>query len=159
MKKALTIALLAPALAAAQPNVVQDAVDYARVIGVSAVPGAQVARQVCRPVGYEKPAEHSTMGAVLGGLGGALVGSRFGGGRGRDATTVAGAIGGAVVGDRIGAANSTQPATREQCETVYEPGKPAGYQVTYEYEGRQSSILLDHDPGTSVRVHRLVTVD
>lgn len=154
------LALLAPACVLAQPNTVQDTMDYARVIGVSVVPGPQVARRVCHPVeAYDRPAEHSAAGAVLGGLTGALIGSRFGGGHGRDAMTVAGAIGGAVAGDRIAAANAAPPPAWDRCETVYAPGRPAGYQVTYEYGGQQSTVFLDHDPGPSVRVRRTVTVD
>ena len=41
------------------------------------------------------------VGAVLGGVAGAVVGHQIGGGRGRDAATVVGAVGGAVAGNAI----------------------------------------------------------
>lgn len=158
--KLLAFALLAPAFAQAQPGVVQDTVEVARVIAVAPLPGPQVARRVCHPVeAYERPAEHSAAGAVLGGLTGALIGSRFGAGHGRDALTVAGAIGGAVAGDRIAAANAAPPPDWDRCETVYVPGRPSGFQVTYEHAGLQSTVVMDHDPGTTVRVRRTVTVN
>jgi outer membrane lipoprotein SlyB len=46
--------------------------------------------------------DHSTAGALLGGAGGALVGSLFGGGNGKILTTTAGAIAGGVAGNAIG---------------------------------------------------------
>jgi uncharacterized protein YcfJ len=156
---ALSMLLLPVAALAAPPQVVQDSVDYARVIASRPVYGPPVARQVCTPETVSRPAEHSAGGAILGGLTGALVGSRFGGGHGKDATTVAGAIGGAVIGDRIGAANGTETTTRERCDTVYEAGPPTGYEVTYEYQGQQGTVTLSHPPGDHVKLRRTVTVD
>ncbi|MGH6640113.1 MAG: glycine zipper 2TM domain-containing protein [Polaromonas sp.] len=47
------------------------------------------------------------VGAVLGGVAGAVVGHQIGGGRGRDAATVIGAVGGAVAGHAIEKGQST----------------------------------------------------
>ncbi len=162
----LAAAALLPVAAGAQPpqppappNVIQDTTDYARVLSSAPIPSPPVARRVCTPVTVAQPAEHSAGGAILGGLTGALVGSRFGGGHGKDAATVVGAIGGAMVGDRVGAANSTEAVTQQQCDTVYEAGPPAGYQVTYEYQGQRGTITMRHPPGDYVRVHKFVTVE
>ena len=85
-----------------------------------------------------------------------VLGSRFGSGHGKDATTIAGAIGGAMVGDRIGTGN--QPV-QQQCNTVYEPGPPAGYQVTYDYQGRLLTTTTANPPGEFLRVRNRVTLE
>lgn len=160
MKSATAVGLLLtlPLAAIAQPSVVQDSIDYARVTAVSPIPGPEVARQICRQVSVERPAENNAVGAVLGGLGGALIGSRFGKGHGREAMTVAGAIGGAVVGDRYASGGWVQ-GSREQCETVYEPSRPTGYHVTYEYRGQRQTVTMNRDPGDTVRLRKVVTVE
>lgn len=153
----LATALLLPIAAmAVSNNVLEDSTDYAKVLNVTPLNGQPIARQVCGPVTYSPPAEHNGVGAIVGGLTGALVGSRFGGGHGRDAATVAGAVGGAMLGDRIGSGDSV---AREQCNTVYEPGPPAGYQVTYDYHGQLSTITLNHAPGEYLRLHKRITVE
>lgn len=136
-------------------NVIQDTTEFARVLDYKTIPGPGLARQVCSPAATQ-PSDHSTAGAVIGGLTGALVGSRFGGGNGRNATTIAGAVGGAMVGDRIGSGNG---ATQQQCETVYEPGPPAGYQVTYDYKGKLLTTTTSSPPGEYLRVRNRITVE
>lgn len=161
MKSATAFALLLalPLAATAQPYVVQDSFETARVTAVTPIHGPEVARQVCRQVGgVDRPAEHNAVGAVLGGLGGALVGSRFGQGHGREALTVAGAVGGALLGDRYGSGDSA-PGTREQCETVYERSRPTGYNVTYEYRGQRQTVTMNRDPGDTIRLHKVVTIE
>lgn len=156
----LAAALLLPMAGiatAAGPTVVQSTTDYARVVRVMPIRGPETARQVCQPVGVERRSEHSPGGAILGGLAGAAVGSRFGGGHGRDALTVMGAIGGAMVGDRV--ARGTQLETREVCDTVYERGEPVGYDVTYDYRGERHTVTLDYDPGDRVRIRQTITVE
>ncbi len=139
---------------AAREAMIHTSTEVARVTSVVPIAGPDTSRQVCRPVTVDKPAAHSAIGAVAGGLGGALIGSRFGGGRGRDALTVAGAIGGAIAGDRVGASMSgSEKDQSERCETVREPGKPSGYKVTFDYQGQQQTVTMDHDPGPSLRVH------
>lgn len=49
----------------------------------------------------EKEGQASGVGAVAGGVGGALVGNQFGKGNGRTAMTVAGAAGGAFAGHQV----------------------------------------------------------
>ena len=143
--------------AIAQPTVVQRTTDTARVIRVKALPGPQIERRICRPVSVERHYDSSPGGAILGGLAGAAIGSRFGGGHGRDAATVAGAIGGAMIGNRAGRGSRIE--TREECDTVYEPGEPEGYDVTYEYQGVRRNVTLSYDPGDELRVHKVVSVE
>lgn len=156
---ALAAALL-PLAAFAQP--LQDTVEYARVVRVAPIVGPDEAHDVCsvERSGYAPPRERSSAGAVLGGLGGALIGSRFGDGNGKVAATIAGAIGGSMIGDRY--ANDDRrdaPPPVERCRTVVQPGRTTGYMVTYEYEGRQDTIAMNRDPGQWVRVHKTVTVE
>jgi len=156
LKPSLVAALLLmPVAALAQSNVIQDSTEFAKVLNYSPIPGPQIARQVCTPVTTSEGSAHSPGGAIAGGLVGALVGSRFGGGHGRDAATVAGAIGGAMVGDQVGSA----PTTQQQCTTVYEPGPPSGYQVTYDYKGKLMTTTTRTPPGESMRIRNRVTVE
>ena len=169
MKKSLiAVALALPMIAMAQgrppeeyrraeppiSNVIQDSTEFARVLDFRPIPGAPIARQVCNAV-VSGGSEHNAGAAVAGGLVGALVGSRFGSGHGRDATTVAGAVGGAIVGDRIG----SQPTTAQQCNTVYEPGPPRGYEVTYDYQGTLGKATVLNPPGEYLKVHKRITVE
>ena len=94
-------------------------------------------------------------GAVIGGLAGAVVGSRFGKGHGRDALTVAGAVGGAIAGDQIqNGSGAPQPACRQV--TTYQD-RINGYRVTFRYAGRDYTQVLPRDPGPSVPVSVVVT--
>ena len=156
----LTVAAGAvPLEATAQTAIIQDSTEFAKVLNYSPIPGPQIARQVCTPVSvvHERDSGSGTGGAVVGGLVGALVGSRFGGGHGRDASTVAGAIGGAMVGENMASGPST--STHQQCSTVYEPGPPAGYQVTYDYKGKLLTTTTRTPPGEYLRIHNRVTIE
>jgi outer membrane lipoprotein SlyB len=53
------------------------------------------------PVGTNAPGGTSILGAVVGGLAGAALGSQIGGGGGRTAATVLGGVAGAMVGNQI----------------------------------------------------------
>lgn len=139
------------------PTTVESSTEYARVVRVMPIRGPDVARQVCRPVSVERQVDHNPGGAILGGIAGAVVGSRFGGGHGRDAATVAGAIGGAMAGDRLGRGNEVD--TTQECETVYERGEPSSYDVTYEYRGERHTVNLGYDPGDRVRIRKTLTVE
>lgn len=68
----------------------------------------------------QQQAQASGLGAVLGGVAGAVVGHQFGGGRGRDVATVAGALGGAVAGNSI--------------EKNRNPGVSQAYRVTVQMD-------------------------
>ncbi|HEX5392312.1 MAG TPA: glycine zipper 2TM domain-containing protein [Rhodocyclaceae bacterium] len=150
-----------PLVAVAQP--LQDTVEYARVLRVAPIMGPEEAHEVCsmeRGSYAPPPREHSNAGAVLGGLGGALVGSRFGDGNGKVAATIVGAIGGSMMGDRY--ANDDRrdaPPAVERCRTVVQPGRTTGYMVTYEYQGQRDTINMNRDPGQWLRVHKTVTIE
>ena len=53
------------------------------------------------PAGTAAPASTNILGAVVGGLAGAAIGSQIGGGTGRTAATVLGGVAGAAIGNQI----------------------------------------------------------
>ena len=151
MNKTLIASGLA-ALALAAPSL--HAQEVARVL--SSVPMIQqvgVPRQVCstQQVVVEQP--KSGAGAMLGAVAGGAVGNQIGHGSGRAVATMAGVLGGALLGNNI----EGQPAARAQeqttctTQTVYE-NRTVGYNVTYEYAGRQYKVQAPQDPGPYLRV-------
>lgn len=54
------------------------------------------------PVGTQAPSGPNILGAVVGGVAGAVLGRQVGGGSGRDAATVIGGVAGAAVGSQVG---------------------------------------------------------
>ncbi len=125
-------------------------------------------RQECRTEYVQVPVqqrqERSAGGAIVGGVIGAVLGNQVGGGSGRAAATAAGAIAGAVVGDRAendGRQTSNAPAVTEQavrqCRTVDSwESRTVGYEVTYEYRGRNYTSNMSYDPGQRVRLRVMV---
>lgn len=121
---------------------------------ISSVPVIQqvaVQRPSCtqQPVVVQQPS--SGAGGVIGAIAGGLLGNTVGGGSGRAAATAIGIVGGAVVGDRLENRQSVQ--TVQQCtnQTYYE-NRAVGYNVTYEYAGRQYTVQLPYDPGPTIPV-------
>jgi uncharacterized protein YcfJ len=127
--------------------------EVARVI--SSTPVVQqvaVPRQVCtnQAVGYTEP--KSGVGAVMGAVAGAGLGNAFGQGGGRALATAVGVIGGAMVGNNIEDSN-TQVHNVQQCSTqnFYE-NRTVGYNVVYEYGGKQYAVQMPNDPGATVQL-------
>ena len=137
-----------------------DFEDYGRVVQVRPqVEQVNHPRQECRTdyVQVQQPAEHSAGGSIVGGIAGALLGSTVGRGNGRTAATAAGAIAGAVVGDRVDNQNAQPGGVSEQavkqCRTVdHWESRTNGYEVTYDYRGRNYTSIMSFDPGQRVRL-------
>ncbi len=151
MNKTLTLTGLAGLMLAA-PTL--HAQETARVI--SSVPMYQqvaVPRQVCttQQVAVEQP--KSGAGAIMGAIAGGAIGNQIGGGSGRAAATAAGVIGGALLGNNIEGPAGTRMQDQTTCatQTVYE-NRLQGYNVTYEYAGRQYQVQMPQDPGPTLRV-------
>ncbi len=98
---------------------------------------------------------------VLGGIVGAALGSKVGGGSARYATAAVGSMVGGMAGREI--YESSQRNRREASVTVCDPvredayrsegdGEVAGYDVTYRYGGREYTTRTDHHPGDRIRV-------
>jgi len=140
------------------PVMAMDYRDSAPV--VSSVPVYQTVsepQQQCWTESVTTYEEHRTAGGiVLGGVAGGLLGNTIGRGNGRAASTVVGALIGAAVGDRLANRdNPTVAVTRpiQHCQTVQSYRQVlAGYQVTYNYNGRNTTVLMPYDPGPTVPV-------
>jgi uncharacterized protein YcfJ len=132
---------------------VAGAEEVGRVI--SSTPVIQqvaVPRQVCntQPMVVQQPS--SGGGAVVGAIVGGLLGNTIGHGMGRAAATGAGILAGAAVGDSIEGRNSyAQPVQQCSTQTFYE-NRTVGYNVQYEYAGKQYSVQLPYDPGQTIRL-------
>ncbi|MES2742243.1 MAG: glycine zipper 2TM domain-containing protein [Pseudomonadota bacterium] len=143
-----------------------DFEDFGRVVRVTPqVEQVNHPRQECRteyvqvPVPQQAP-QRSMGGSIIGGIAGALVGNQVGGGTGRTAATAAGAIAGAVMGDRIdnngnsiSSGGGTQEQAVKQCRTVdHWESRNNGYEVVYDYHGRNYTSIMSSDPGNRVRL-------
>lgn len=155
--KLMLSALCLGALPLAQAT---DFEDFGRVTQVRPqVEQVNHPRQECRTetVQVQQQAERGVGGSIVGGLAGGLLGHQVGGGRGKTAATVAGAIAGAVVGDRVTNSDAQPGAVTEQqvkqCRTVdHFESRTSGYEVTYDYRGRNYTSIMSYDPGTKVRL-------
>ncbi len=103
---------------------------------------------------------------VIGGLAGAVLGSRIGGGDGRYLGTAVGTIAGGAAGRAIYEASNRGPDYRRGDVRVCEPTgygseseRVDGYDVTYEYAGRQYHTRRDYHPGDRIRVRVDVSAD
>lgn len=150
MKKAVLFSAIGLSLSA---GTVAAAEEVGRVI--SSTPVIQqvaVPRQVCnnQPMVVQQP--NSGGGAVLGAIAGGALGNQIGHGSGRAAATVIGLLGGAAVGDNIeGPRGYVQNVQQCTTQTYYE-NRTVGYNVTYEYAGKQHSVQLPYDPGPTIRL-------
>ena len=156
----MNIRLVTPLLltSLAAPAFAGDYVDNAPVI--SSIPMYQTVaqpQQQCWSESVTTYEEHrSPAGVLLGGVTGGLLGNTIGRGNGRVASTVVGAMIGAVVGDHIANRdNQAVAVTRpiQRCQTVQNYQQViTGYQVTYNYNGRNTTVVLPYDPGATVPV-------
>jgi uncharacterized protein YcfJ len=95
-------------------------------------------------------------GTIIGGIAGGLLGHQVGGGNGKTAATAVGAVTGALVGNNInngsvggGVGGGVQTVRR--CNTVPDQ-RISGYRVTYQYNGRQVTTTMQHNPESTVQV-------
>lgn len=145
--KTPTIALLLCTAGFAQAQEVGNVLSRTAVYQQVAVP-----RQICSqtPVTVQNPS--SGAGALMGALAGGAVGNQIGGGTGRALATVAGVMGGAIMGDKIeNPGSQIQNQTTCTTQTVYE-NRLIGYNVVYEYAGKQYNVQLPQDPGPTIQL-------
>lgn len=140
--------------------------DFGRVLNV--VPQTEQfnqPRQECRTeyVQVQRPSQQRSVGgSIIGGIAGGLLGNQVGGGNGRTAATAAGAIVGAITGDRM---DNNQPQQQQmteepvrRCQTVdHWESRTNGFNVTYEYHGRNFNSIMPYDPGQRVNLRVAVT--
>ncbi|PUE62939.1 hypothetical protein B9Z45_02455 [Limnohabitans sp. 2KL-17] len=146
MKKLTALVLLATAgLAQAQEvgQVISRTAFYQQV----AMP-----RQTCSqaPVAVQNPTTGA--GALMGAIAGGVIGNQIGGGSGRALATMAGVVGGAIMGEKVeNPGSQVQNQTTCTTQTVYE-NRLTGYNVVYEYAGKQYNVQLPQDPGPTIQL-------
>jgi uncharacterized protein YcfJ len=145
---------IAVALLAALGSAWCGAQEYGRVVSSTpVVQQFQVPRQVCSQETWQAPAQKSGAGGVFGALAGGVVGNSIGQGSGRAAATALGIMGGALLGDRLEGAGETQAQQVQRCTTqTLVESRVVGYQVVYEYAGKQFSVQMPQDPGPQVQL-------
>ncbi len=144
------------------PFAAAQAQEVGRVISSTAmISQVSVPRQVCAhelvQVQNAVPATKSGAGALMGSIAGGAMGNAVGQGSGRAAATILGILGGAILGDRIEGGSPAQVTTSQQtvnrCSTQnFMENRTTGYQVVYEYAGKQYSVQLPQDPGPTIQL-------
>lgn len=150
MKKLVVFSLLAGASLAG----LAQAQEQGRVL--SSTPIVQqvaIPQQVCgnETVATQRPS--SGAGALLGAIAGGVVGNAIGSGGGRAAATALGVVGGSIFGDRVEGSGQPYYQNVQRCgtQTTYE-NRTVGYNVAYEYAGRQYTTQMASDPGSYIPV-------
>ncbi len=141
--------------------------DYADVVNVEPVrrqvrvsePVRECWQETAQP--SEGPFSYNHVGGTLiGSALGTVVGNQIGHGRGKDVARVAGALIGGAIGHNVSVDRQRQRygdggRTIERCDLRYRDSTEEridGYEVTYEYAGRQYVTRLPYDPGERLRI-------
>ena len=136
--------------------------QYAEVLKVTPITTTiRTPRQECHDEQVTRQApvkdDHQVVGTIAGALIGGVIGHQVGGGTGRDIATVAGAAGGGYAGNRVQKNlqdRDTVTTTEQKCATVYDTSeKTVSYHVRYRFDGRETWVQMDHDPGARIPVH------
>ena len=102
-----------------------------------------------------------TVATVIGGIAGAVLGSKVGGGSGQVAASAIGTMVGGMAGRQVydNAHRPQRTATVQVCDPVPVNGYygntnnvATGYDVTYEYAGRRYTTRTSYNPGERIRV-------
>lgn len=128
--------------------------DVGRVISSTPVmQQVNVPRQVCTTEQVAVQAPKSGAGALMGGIAGGAMGNAVGGGTGKAAATMLGIFGGAILGDSIEGAPMAQVQNVQRCgvQNFYE-NRTVGYNVVYEFAGRQYAVQMPNDPGPTLQL-------
>ena len=129
-------------------------------------------RSSYRDYGYDDGRHYSTYSerrhgpgaAIVGGILGGLIGHQFGGGNGKDLLTIGGAVAGAALADRAARGRTPRdvirrPRREQRYQSCWTESKPQtinsiqGYRVTYAYQGRTFSRVMDSHPGDKVHMN------
>lgn len=145
MKKLTLTTLLCIAAAAAQAQEVGQVISRTAVYQQVAVP-----RQTCVQSAPQAPTQTSGGGAIIGAIAGGVIGSQLGGRDSQGLATMVGVIGGALLGNKVESQGTPpQPETTCTTQTAYE-NRLIGYNVVYEYAGKQYNVQLPQDPGPTI---------
>ncbi|MEX0735368.1 MAG: glycine zipper 2TM domain-containing protein [Steroidobacteraceae bacterium] len=146
--------------------------DYAQVVHVQPlrrqVRVSEPVRECWEETSYASDGPFSSNhigGTLVGGLLGIAAGNQIGHGRGKDVARAAGAIIGGAIGhnvsrDRQRQRYGDQRQVYERCDVRYRDSweeRVDGYEVTYEYAGREYVTRMPYDPGERIRIRVDVT--
>ncbi|WP_291013019.1 beta/gamma crystallin-related protein [Hydrogenophaga sp.] len=95
-------------------------------------------------------------GALIGAVIGGVLGHQVGGGSGKDLATGVGAVAGAVIGANSGSlGGGQQTATQDvrRCVSAPGQGRPAYWDVTYNFRGVEHRMQMTKPPGATVTVN------
>jgi uncharacterized protein YcfJ len=103
-------------------------------------------------------------GAAIGAIAGGVLGHQVGSGHGNDAATAAGAILGGILGHQLERRNnedSQGDLDYTNCRRLggTDTGRLLGYDVRYEYDGREYMARMDRDPGRRLRLGEEIAYD
>lgn len=149
MKRVIAVALGLCALSGVWAQDMGRVLSSTPVVQQIAVP-----RQVCSNEKISYQGGNSGAGALIGAIAGGALGNAAGGrGAGRAAATAIGMVGGAVLGDRLEgpAPERTELVQRCGVQNFYE-NRTVGYNVVYEFGGRQYAVQMPNDPGPTIAV-------
>lgn len=127
----------------------------ADVVAVRAVMGEPEQRCWVEREHVEQRGEANVPGAIAGAVIGGILGHQVGGGRGRDIATAGGVIAGGAIGANINRNGEVVAQDVRRCRDVPSSAKPAYYDVTYEFRGREHHVQMASAPGATVTVNRL----
>jgi uncharacterized protein YcfJ len=103
-------------------------------------------------------------GTLVGSALGTVVGNQVGHGRGKDVARIAGALIGGAIGHNVSVdrqrLRGDEGRRVERCDVSYRDSyeeRIDGYEVTYEYAGREYVTRMPYDPGERLRVRVDVT--
>jgi uncharacterized protein YcfJ len=152
--KSTHLTLAAAAVLSLSALTVAQAQEFGRVI--SSTPMIQqvaVPRQVCANQQVVQQQPKSGAGAIMGAIAGGAVGNAMGKGSGNAATTALGLFGGAILGDKIEGNSAPEVRNVQTCNTqMFYENRTTGYNVVYEFNGKQYTVVMPSDPGPTVRL-------
>ena len=112
-----------------------------------------VPRQVCSTQPVVQQHQKSGAGALMGAIAGGAMGNAMGKGSGNAATTALGVFGGAILGDKIEGQPAPEVRNVQTCSTqMFYENRTTGYNVVYEFNGKQYTVVMPSDPGPTVRL-------
>ena len=112
-----------------------------------------VPRQVCSTQQVVQQPNKSGAGALMGAIAGGAVGNSMGKGSGNAAATALGIFGGAVLGEKIEGSPSPEVRNVQTCTNqLFYENRTTGYNVVYEFNGKQYTVVMPSDPGPTVRL-------
>lgn len=141
-----------------------DLFEYARVVEVQPVYRREKLSTPVRecwdePVYHTRHQPKSAGGMLAGGLIGAVVGHQFGRGNGKRMATAVGALAGAHIGHQAVNGHIKPKRTLEgyeqHCKTRQRVSYRQvldGYDVIYEYRGREYQMTMPYDPGRRIKM-------